>query len=955
MTFYDYPTDKIAYHVKRSALIDETAAVHADTSKFNHEKVAVLIGLGGCGKTQLALQYCLQSERSGRFEAIYWVDVSSPSTLHQSFTKIAMCFGKPGVSAAEDDGNVQFVLDRLSGSSFPWLLVFDNFDDPELFQGNIQRFFPRGNRGAILVSSRIRSTNALGHALDLSSMSEAESLEILYHKNDHLNKEYTNSSALQVIQILSYHALAVAQARAYIESRQMDFDAFIQDYNACKEAVLRESPSLSEYRRRLDHTTENETRLSVFTTWELSFSQISGSLDVKAAKQHVLTLAGFFDRNAILEVIFRTTQENAPAWTTHFTKDGIWNSQAFRTVLKEMYNLSLFTSLKTHKSGAEFSLHPLIQEWIKVRQSSEAREAYTKEAILLLADCIHCENAYKARYDTQQTYMLHIHSVLKNDGAYLPAGAHLGQGLLISAAQTFAKFCHEHGSHDESLGLSERVICTNQDSLGKKHRTVMMSMSLMGSALMALRRDDEGKKILQDVMELQMEVLGPQHEDTITTRIRLANVLIYQSDFQKAETLLRSLLIAIAGLSDNSSYEFQTMYLLGECLMHQGKYEEAESILRGQLKISVVPTFSLEISLARNDVMCSLAKLLQRRGQYAESEEMFRKSLKWRAEILGEEHRRTFESRDYLAGCLAKQNKHEEAERLYRSKLEIAEKIFGAMHANTLYSILDVANYLQSQRQYEEAEKLVHLALYRCSRKPLAASSDIHVTVFAKICLGRILRRQNSQTEAEAMFRDAVALQKSIYDEWDVYQARAIKQLALLLKSQRRYREAEEQWRQVLRLEGRALVVHHPRRLKSMQDLAECLQRQRKSEEAEEILCQVLIFRNETTEKNDQRKLRSMKWLAYCLTDLGKYDEAESILREVLTQEKLDFDMQHPDPDMLWPMELLEYVLERQEKDSEAQGIRRQIAVLQPENGTSRRRHHLYRSGKDRAKKIPRP
>ena len=71
MTFYDYPSDRVAYHVNRSTLIEEIAAVHADANKPNHEKVVVLIGLGGCGKTQLALRYCQQSEQNGRFDVIY--------------------------------------------------------------------------------------------------------------------------------------------------------------------------------------------------------------------------------------------------------------------------------------------------------------------------------------------------------------------------------------------------------------------------------------------------------------------------------------------------------------------------------------------------------------------------------------------------------------------------------------------------------------------------------------------------------------------------------------------------------------------------------------------------------------------------------------------------------------------------------------------------------------------
>ena len=362
VTSYDYPTHRIAHFVNRSDSLAEIAAIHEKPNKPAYEKVAVLSGLGGCGKTQLALHYCQQSELNGRFSAIYWIDANSSTSLFQSFASIAKCLGKRDAESADNDGNLRFSLEILSRLAFPWLLVFDNFDDPEQFQGDMKRFFPKGNCGSILVTSRLRSVTSLGQSVGLSFMTENGSLELLFHKNKHLKNDDARAIALEVVRTLSYHALAISQARGYIESCQMDLEAFLEDYKEKKEAVLRETRRLWEYRKRLKNDAEHETCLSVLTTWELSFSQISGATDIKKAKQHVLTLAGFFHRDGILEAFFRTFQNETTTWRKMFTTNGVWDSQTFQTTLKELYNLSLVQGLRIPKSGAEFALHPLIQE-----------------------------------------------------------------------------------------------------------------------------------------------------------------------------------------------------------------------------------------------------------------------------------------------------------------------------------------------------------------------------------------------------------------------------------------------------------------------------------------------------------------------------------------------------------------------------------------------------------------
>lgn len=107
--------------------------------------------MGGCGKSQLALEYCQQAERNRVYSAIFWVDATSPTTVAQGFTAVARAMAKAGLDVADDEGNLRFVLDTMSAWRIKWLLVFDNFDDPSSFRRkSIKEYFPRGSQGSIL-------------------------------------------------------------------------------------------------------------------------------------------------------------------------------------------------------------------------------------------------------------------------------------------------------------------------------------------------------------------------------------------------------------------------------------------------------------------------------------------------------------------------------------------------------------------------------------------------------------------------------------------------------------------------------------------------------------------------------------------------------------------------------------------------------------------------------------
>src|SRR6266536_1486314 len=112
-------------------------------------RIAVVRGLGGQGKTQVALEYCRRAKDRG-ICAIFWVDATSESTIKKSYETILEDID-PG-QAVQNDAIVGRVLEKLADWPETWIMVFDNHDDPSAF--NLQDFMPESENGCLLVTSR---------------------------------------------------------------------------------------------------------------------------------------------------------------------------------------------------------------------------------------------------------------------------------------------------------------------------------------------------------------------------------------------------------------------------------------------------------------------------------------------------------------------------------------------------------------------------------------------------------------------------------------------------------------------------------------------------------------------------------------------------------------------------------------------------------------------------------
>ena len=918
-----YPSYRVDHFVPRTHPQEEIRKHFKEPRTTAMPIILVLLGMGGCGKSQLALEYCQQSENDKSASAIFWIDAISPMTIEQSFTTIARELSKPGFDFADGEGNVRYTLATISTWREPWLLVFDNFDDPHSF-GNksIRDYFPRSNSGSILVTSRDGAAKGLGRHIDVSTMSNEEALELLIRRSDTARNEAILHDGQRIVKRLGFHALAIDQAGAYILTRTLDFDLFLEHYDKRREVVLNETPGLWDYKRKLKSSHEVETKLTVFTTWELSFDLITGDEKTRGDKEHILTLAAFLDGNEISETLFEPYSSRNSSWMTSCIGGGAWNKYKFQDILQELRNLSLVQSLRIQRSGASFSLHPLIQDWTKLRINSESRQAYTNEATFVVSDFIDSQVFHEMAVDTRQTTVSHLLAVLQNNQEYFIRQGCIQDATGLGAISLSGIFLKYLGQYEVAGELYRGVFEARKSLLGKEHPDTLVSMSNVAILLENQGKYDEAEPICRQTLALREKVLGKEHPSTLTTMNSLAVLLMYQGKYNKAEPISRqTLALREKVLGKEHPDTLNSMNNLALLLEKQGKYDEAEAIYRQTLPL-MQKILGKEHPGTLGSIN-SLALVLRSQGKSAEAEPMYRQTLALREKVLGKEHPDTLISMNNLAALLQSQGKSAEAEPMYRQTVTLMEKVLGKEHPDTLTSMSSLAFVLESQGKSAEAEPMFRQTL---ALREKILGKEHPDTLISMNNLALLLQDQGKFAEAEPICRQTLALREKVLGKEHPNTLGSMNNLAALLQSQGKSAEAEPIYRQTVTLIEKVLDNEHPITLTSKNNLAFVLESQGKSTEAETIYRQTLALREKILGQEHPSTLTTMNNLALLLKNQGKYDEAEPMFQQTVTLMEKVLGNEHPNT--LTSMNSLAELLESQCKFTEAEAIYRQTLAL---------------------------
>ena len=321
-------------------------------------RIAILVGLGGQGKTQIALEFCRQCLDT--FGTTIWINASSRDSALSDVKKIIKRLS-PALENSNDAPTILAFFHRwLRDLVNPWMLVFDNYDDPVRFP-DIASFYPE--YGSIIITSRHNSSRRLGITFEVGAMTDEEGCNLLLRgRQQDLNHPGCLVEATDIVAKLGHLALAIDQAASYISTRQMTLQMFAQVFESRKKAILEHTPATWEYRAQ----TDNGQALSAFTTWELSINQIGSDEKQKESIAEFLTLLAFLDATSVKESLFSTYVETRSRSEQNqalgvFLNEGKWDSVTFQDLVMELVELALVQHVDYDEGYLLITLHPIIK------------------------------------------------------------------------------------------------------------------------------------------------------------------------------------------------------------------------------------------------------------------------------------------------------------------------------------------------------------------------------------------------------------------------------------------------------------------------------------------------------------------------------------------------------------------------------------------------------------------
>jgi len=755
-------------------------------------------GPGGVGKTQVALEYAHRFRAD--YDVIWWMDCGQAQYVDASLVDLGQQLREQfGISVPEDGAEVcRQVLQTLS-EGLPdkrWLLVYDNAEDVK----QLTPLLPVGG-GHVLITSQSEQWQDIGTSMEVDKFLPKESISHLRRRLPRLGE----ADAARVARFLQNIPLAVAAAGALLAVTGM---------------------SVGEYLDRLEHQPIrtyppghplNAYPPEVAKAWDLSLDELQTR---STAAARLLGICSVTAPAVSLDLI------NSQAIAEMLRAlDPTISEQAM--IARLTRQIDLLALIKVDNNNRQVHVHRVIQAIVSERMSEEQTAAARHAVHRMVVDA-----KPEGDVDDPQTWRRYraIWPHLSPSGAMWSADAQVRQ-LLIERVRYLRQRddlergkrraeeiqrvwrCMLSGVPDPKLPSSERLVRGKPDPEDAEslQRQLLRLKFNLANILRDLAEFDEARKVDQEVLDGQLELLGPEHLHTLQTRSSLAADMRVLGDYQAALDL------------DQATYESSRELFRGTLraasnlalsYLLTGRFRQAlaqDRLTLDRRSLVLGPTHPRTLNSG-----AAVARDLLEAGRYEEA--VSKMETVWRqcVETLGDNDRITLNARLLLGMALRCVGRTQEsADHIEWARLGLTRS-FGRDSTDALAARLSQALNLLATERYREARMVAEevLAVYEerlgdTHPYPLICRLDIATA----LCLDEDL--VSARTEAEAA---ASGLRDRLGDDHP-YSLAAQMVVAAVLARQGHLATARDLEEQVLIGRQRQLRDDHPDTLRTRANL----------------------------------------------------------------------------------------------------------------------------------------
>ncbi|KIM28742.1 hypothetical protein M408DRAFT_329200 [Serendipita vermifera MAFF 305830] len=684
------PTYKAApartqHYIKRSG--PWQALVNAISPDQHSQRVVIVAGMTGCGKTQLVTEILRQynPERSRLFDHALFVDGSSEHSIKSDLiTHVQFLTGMEGSRFEFEDAMAFF--QRLNNRR--WLIVYDNVDDIRI---DIRSLLPRCDHGVVIITTRnqlLRTLASENSYLRLDVMSKDESIELIFRCVGNANPSDDERHAAAIIaDKLGYLPVALAQAGCFIANEPC----------SCTHYLGLLSTHLAELMNSPAGDLQN---LSAYAAFDLTYHRLPSVM------QKLVNILSFFHYTDFpMAAIAHTAAHPQYIDAFPFESRDATHASAVNVVrdicsfastrdnfavfgINRMLQAYSLASLTLAPLTSLAYTHPLMREWAFNRMEPGQRIMFQEAACLILISCTDANHLHPYL----PPHIIEVMARLPVDCLHINTRA--GLGKLLRAASRWSE--------------SQTVWAPVHDMLQRKHGPMNLHVATAKLELAATYLDDgfvEMERLEKEVVGIRSKLLGIQHLDTLWAIEELSETLVRQDRYSDALIIKQGMLNELERqLKPNHPVILDAKRTLALLLKHLCRLSDAELIQREVMEEQKLQQG--ENHLKTIDAVWNLALTYCEWGRHQDSEPLLLKALEGKKKILGETHHDTLVAMTWLALNYHEQNRGIEAARLQLKVVEQRRKSWGPNNSYTVEALELLAAFYNSQNRFDDLEPL---------------------------------------------------------------------------------------------------------------------------------------------------------------------------------------------------------------------------------------------------------
>ncbi|MEW9513244.1 FxSxx-COOH system tetratricopeptide repeat protein [Streptomyces bacillaris] len=757
-----------------------------------------LYGLGGVGKTQVALEYVHRFMAD--YDLVWWISSEQSDDVVASLAELAVRLGAQGGEDMAAASQEAVDLLRRGVPSDRWLLVFDNADDPE----TLRRHFPQGGSGHILVTSRNQSWSQHGDALPVDVFLREESVEHLQRRAPGLSDE----DADQVATAVGDLPLAVEQAAAWIAETATPIDTYL-------EQLARQAPQVLALNQPAGYPEP------VAATWNISIARLK---ERSPAAVRLLQLCAFFAPEPISANLL-------------YSKEMIEALKPYDSSLQEklvlgrvIREIGRFALAKVDQVSNSIQVHRLVQAVIKAQLSEEEQREARHVVHRILAGARPDDDEPIDNPETWPRFATIWPHLGPSDARHCKEPE--TRRLLIDRV----RYLWKRGDVRTAWTLGEELRQTWLEMLGERDLQYLYLCFHLSNILRTRGRYVEAKELDEFTLHRQREVLGPEHPHTYMTTSSLAIDLGLLGDYEQAIELATEAHEGFGQIfHDSHPRTLAAANNLALNLRSIGQYARAREIDqdvydRRTEVLGAKHPYSLSSAM-------NLARDLREVGRYEDSVGLLSRTYESFKETLGRTYPTTLSAAKSLAVSLRRAGRLEDARRLTVATRARYKAKYTSANPDSLACDLNLAADLFAAGEAVEARDTAQEVVDQYMKVPgekhpytLAAQNNLGVYLSGT---GEAERAEQILTLVVASMRERFGREhpNTLFCVMNLANATADRgDLPLVLETEQRL---AVQLRQ-------ALGAHHPESLAMISNMAATLDAMGREEEAARVRAEVV-------------------------------------------------------------------------------------------------------------------